>query len=61
MIIKYKMFKDSKSFEKFQKSHEIKICGITPMLGALDMEAMSSNKSTKCETSIQVFVTYSED
>jgi hypothetical protein len=59
MIIKYKMFEDSESFEEFQSDNDIKIHGITPMVGAIDMEAMSNNKNTKFESRVRVFVTYS--
>jgi len=59
MIIKYKIFEDSESFEKYQQENDIKIFNISPIIGGMDMSAISSNKNTAIESKLMVFVTYS--
>jgi len=59
MIIKYKLFEDSKSFEAFQMENDISIHSIAPIIGSMDMDVIAGNKNTQIETKVSVFVTYS--
>lgn len=61
MIVKYKMFEDSESFEKFQSENDVKIYTVTPIVGSIDMEVISNNKNTNAESKVKAFVTYSDE
>jgi hypothetical protein len=55
-MLKYKVFKSSEEFEKWQEENKVEICQIQPLVGGINMKEYENEFNGTCN--VYIFVIY---